>query len=71
VIAATDVTDLSSLKNAVSQVEGEVDLLICNAGVLQNETLDDLKSVNEKALESIEKQFAVNTMGPIKTFSSF
>lgn len=71
VIEGIDVTDLSALKKAASQVEGDVDLLICNAGVLKSETLDDLKSVNEEALTSIEKQFEVNTMGPIKTLSSF
>lgn len=71
VIEGIDVTDLDELKKARGQVEGPIDLLICNAGVLQTETLEDLKSINEKALNSIRKQFEVNTLGPIKTLSCF
>lgn len=71
VIEGADVTDLNALKQAATQVQGEIDLLICNAGVLKNESLEDLKSVNEEAFQSIQQQFEVNTMGPIKTLSCF
>lgn len=71
VVEGVDVTDLNSLRKACAQVEGEVDLLICNAGVLKNESLEDLKSVSEDSFQSIQQQFDVNTMGPIKTLSCF
>lgn len=71
VLEGIDVMDLSALQKAASQIEGSVALLICNAGVLKNETLEDLKSVREESFSSIEQQFHVNTMGPLKTLSCF
>lgn len=40
-------------------VEGKIDLLINNAGIFQNETLDNMDA------ESIRQQFEVNTIAPL------
>jgi NAD(P)-dependent dehydrogenase (short-subunit alcohol dehydrogenase family) len=41
-----------------------LDLVICNAGILRRETLDDLN------LASIREQFEVNSLGPLRTVAA-
>ena len=61
IINNVDVADQSSV-NVIAEQLGrqQIDLLINNAGVLQNEVLG---SIN---YESIERQFAVNALGPLR-----
>ncbi|EQC49148.1 KR domain protein [Bacteriovorax sp. BSW11_IV] len=66
VISGIDVTDEKSIALAVAQIPNEkIDILINNAGVFLNETLGDMN------LETIEKQFQVNTLAPLKVTMSF
>ncbi len=58
-----DVTNLSSLEECAKKV-GEMDILINNAGVLFNETLEDLN------FETIQKQVEVNTYAPLKVITT-
>jgi len=62
-----DVTSAASIKSAVQKVEGHLDILINNAGVLPNGSagFSDLKE------EDLLKAFAVNTMGPVKITQAF
>ncbi len=50
--------DITSLKKALSGVR--IDLLINNAGILRNECLGSID------YESVQQQFAVNALGPLK-----
>lgn len=66
VISGIDVTDEKSIVSAVSQIPNDkIDILINNAGVFLNETLGSMN------LETIEKQFQVNTLAPLKVTMSF
>lgn len=61
VIDGVDVADDQSIAQLAKQLAGvEVNLLINNAGILRNEVLGQLD------YQSIETQFAVNTLGPLK-----
>lgn len=61
IIDGVDVTKEEGLQALVSAVDGErIDVLINNAGLLRQETLDALD------LESIRRQFEVNTLGPLR-----
>ncbi len=66
IIEDVEVTSLESLKAARKKLEShEFDILIHNAGILSNESLNDLD------FERIEKQFQVNSLGPLKSISTF
>jgi NAD(P)-dependent dehydrogenase (short-subunit alcohol dehydrogenase family) len=56
--------DVSTDEGLAALTEGvgdkEIDLLICNAGILRRETLEDLN------LASIREQFEVNSLGPLR-----
>lgn len=64
IIEGVDVAsdDLSALTGAVGKTA--IDLLICNAGVLSSEQLDNLD------LAAIRRQFEVNTLGPLKVVAA-
>ena len=51
-----DVSDLSSIRRAVSQVDGALDLLINNAGVMA--------TPHERTADGLELQMATNHFGP-------
>lgn len=69
VIEGADVTDFKAMKNAAQEAGNiQVDLLICNAGLLQQESIT---SFDEAAIESCRAQFEVNTLGPMRTVSAF
>ncbi|MCB1494144.1 MAG: SDR family oxidoreductase [Bauldia sp.] len=56
-----EVTDDAAVQRfADSLAESSVDVLIANAGIHSNETLDDLN------WERIRRQFEVNTLGPLR-----
>ena len=60
IIEGIDVSDASSVEKLAEQLQGkQIDIAINNAGVMLNETLDDLD------LDGIQQQFAVNTLGPL------
>lgn len=66
VIEGADVGSISSIESSVKKVPFEqVDLLINNAGILRNEVLGSID------YESIQSQFEVNTLGPLKVTESF
>ncbi len=58
-----DVTESFSIK-AILNLLPEIDILINNAGILRNETLDHLN------FDGIREQFLVNTIGPLKFITS-
>ncbi len=59
IIENVDVTNLSVLEKVATEV-GEMDILINNAGVLYNESLDSLD------FDHIQQQVEVNTYAPLK-----
>jgi NAD(P)-dependent dehydrogenase (short-subunit alcohol dehydrogenase family) len=61
VIDRIDVTSDDSVSELVSRLDGRrIDRLVNNAGVLERDTLDSLD------FDSIERQFQVNAMGPLR-----
>ncbi len=65
VIEGADVGSISAIESSAKQVPfEEVDLLINNAGILRNEVLGSID------YESIQSQFSVNTLGPLKVTES-
>jgi len=58
-IESLDVTDEASVQAFAGRVDG-VDVLVNNAGVLAQETLDNLDT------DSIRRQFEVNALGPLR-----
>lgn len=58
IVAGVDVT--GDCTDLAAQVQGTVDLLINNAGLLESDSLDTL------AWESVERQLAVNAIGPLR-----
>ncbi len=69
VIEGCDVTSLPSLQKIAREIAGvQFDLLICNAGVLNDEQMMKLE---EADFESMLYQFNVNSLGPLRTFSTF
>lgn len=69
VVEGCDVTDLSSLQKIAREIAGvQFDLLICNAGVLNDEQIMKLE---EADFESMLYQFNVNSLGPLRTFNTF
>lgn len=57
--AGVDVTDDAALKKLAGRLDA-VDVLINNAGILKNESLEDLD------FDSIRKQLEVNALGPLR-----
>lgn len=68
VISNVEVTCFETLKKTAQEIRGEIDLLICNAGILRDEPFTDLQNGD---FSKIEEQFQVNTLGPVKTLMSF
>jgi NAD(P)-dependent dehydrogenase (short-subunit alcohol dehydrogenase family) len=59
--AGVDVSDAASVAELAQRLKGaEIDLLINNAGILRGESLDRMN------FESIEQQFEVNALGPLR-----
>lgn len=60
-----DVTDGTAIEAFASSIEpGTIDLLINNAGILQNVSLDNMD------LDSVRRQFEVNALGPLRVTCS-
>ncbi|MGQ0533289.1 MAG: SDR family oxidoreductase [Caulobacteraceae bacterium] len=59
--AGVDVSDAASVAELAQRLKGvEIDVLVNNAGILRSETLDRMN------FESIEEQFEVNALGPLR-----
>lgn len=68
VIEGIDVTDLTSLTKLRDRFSGkQIDVLINNAGVMESELIEDF---SEAAFEKMQKQFEVNSLGPLKVTST-
>lgn len=65
VVTNIDVTDEKSLEGAVSKIEGNVDILISNAGVLIGDSFESFD------FGDLQKQVEVNTFGPLKLARAF
>jgi NAD(P)-dependent dehydrogenase (short-subunit alcohol dehydrogenase family) len=65
VVEGIDVTDWDSLTR-LSDALGDmsIDILICNAGILKRDALDDLSG---DFIADLEAQFRVNAIGPLMT----
>jgi NAD(P)-dependent dehydrogenase (short-subunit alcohol dehydrogenase family) len=59
-VESLDVSDDASVAAFAARVQGPVDVLVNNAGLLSRETLQDLSS------DRIRRQFEVNAMGPLR-----
>ena len=66
VVEEVDVTSVKALQQAAAAVD-RVDVLIANAGILSNEPLSGVA----EAVGRIERQFAVNAIGPLLTVNAF
>ena len=65
VVTGVDVTEPSGLAPLVEALGPRpIGLLVCNAGVLSRETLDDLD------MDRIRRQFEVNALGPLRTVAA-
>ena len=63
--AGVDVSDANAVRELATRVQDvTIDVLINNAGILRNEGLDKLDG------ESIEQQFEVNALGPLRVSSA-
>ncbi len=63
VITDVDITNKEDIKKAILKLKSiKIDLLINNAGILTNETLDNL---NDSATERIMTQFETNALAPL------
>ena len=64
VIDGVDVSDAEAVAALPARLgEGRIDVLILNAGIFTNETLDGLDA---DAFARIQRQFEVNTLGPLR-----
>ena len=68
-IDEVDVTRPDSLRRAAEQGPAQIDVLIANAGVLTNESFDDLGQ--PEAVERVRRQFEVNALGALLTVHAF
>lgn len=66
IVEGVDVTSSEALQRAAVEVES-VDVLIANAGVLSNESLAGVGDDRDR----VERQFAVNALGPLLTVHAF
>lgn len=61
IIAGIDVTDDAALQQLVAQLDKQaIDVIIHNAGIMTNETLQDLD------LDRIRQQFEINSLAPLR-----
>ena len=63
--AGVDVTDGPALAGLARRLGGtRIDVLVCNAGILSNESLGD---IDEDGFARMRRQFEVNALGPLRT----
>ena len=61
VLSGIDVADSAAVNQLAEQLEGRrIDILINNAGILSDESLDDLD------FDRMRRQFEVNSLGPLR-----
>jgi NAD(P)-dependent dehydrogenase (short-subunit alcohol dehydrogenase family) len=66
IVEGVDVTTAAALQQAAAALD-TVDLLVANAGVLSNEPLASVADARDR----IERQLAVNALGPLLTVHAF
>lgn len=65
IVAGVDVTEDDGLALMAQKVaDSEVDVLICNAGILRDENIESLNS------ETIREQFEVNALAPLRVVNA-
>jgi NAD(P)-dependent dehydrogenase (short-subunit alcohol dehydrogenase family) len=68
VIDGVDVADARAVASLPSRLGGQrIDRLLLNAGIFTNETL---AALDEEAFARIQRQFEVNTLGPLRVASA-
>jgi NAD(P)-dependent dehydrogenase (short-subunit alcohol dehydrogenase family) len=69
VFEGVDVTKSETLKQVSKELSGvELDVLVCNAGILKDESMKTMDSIDA---DSCLEQFNVNALGPLRTFAAF
>src|SRR5690606_5998805 len=64
VIEGVDVSDAQAVASLPGKLQGRrIDVLVLNAGIFTNETLE---AMDEDAFARIQRQFEVNTLGPLR-----
>lgn len=64
VIEGVDVADAQAVASLPGKLQGRrIDVLVLNAGIFTNETLE---AMDEDAFARIQRQFEVNTLGPLR-----
>ncbi|WP_447731055.1 SDR family oxidoreductase [Pseudoxanthomonas suwonensis] len=64
VIEGVDVADAQAVASLPGKLQGRrIDMLVLNAGIFTNETLE---AMDEDAFARIQRQFEVNTLGPLR-----
>lgn len=66
-VVAYDAADLEAPKRLAAEVEGTVDLLFANAGMMA----DDTKSFGSAACEAMVTEFRVNALAPLALVEAF
>ena len=60
-----DVTDVASMATLANDLMGsQIDILICNAGIMLNESIGDMD------FDSVREQFEVNALGTLHTVTA-
>ncbi len=59
VVAGVDVSDPKSIEKLATQIDGDIDLLINNAGIMKPDHLEEVDP------DAVLSQFRVNSMGPL------
>ena len=63
--SGVDISDDAALATLAGKLAGtRIDVLVCNAGVLERETFGD---IDASALAGMRRQFEVNSLGPLRT----
>eukprot|EP00049_Salpingoeca_infusionum_P017478 m.353126 g.353126 ORF g.353126 m.353126 type:complete len:234 (+) comp16686_c0_seq1:163-864(+) len=73
VFTGVDVTDIGALRSTAAALQArgvELDTLVVVSGILNRESLDDMKA-SDQDFATVKQQLEVNTLGPLMTVMAF